>query len=96
MTNMEIIMEVMATQNIDEELNTFSRWKSLGYRVKSGEHGIETRLWKKTKRKNEAPADSDEETKKKYSDGFYLAKSYLFKKSQVEKIQEGDNDTRTN
>lgn len=89
MTNLEIIMAEMVTRNITEELHTFNKWKSLGYKVRKGEHGIETRLWKyNNKKKEEAPEDSDEETKKKYKSGFYLAKSYLFKQSQVEKIEE--------
>ena len=89
MTNMEIIMLEMTTRNIDEELHTLMKWKSLGFKVKKGEHGIETRLWKynpKKKEQNNAPEDADEETKQKYKSGFYLAKAYLFKASQVERI----------
>lgn len=91
MTNAQIILLVQATNNINEELHTFAKWKSLGYKVKKGEHGIETRLWKykgKKDKKEEVPEDADEETKKKYDNGFYLAKAYLFKESQVEKIEE--------
>lgn len=91
MTNAQIILSVMALNGINDELHTFNKWKSLGFKVKQGEHGIETRLWKYTKNKKnkeEAPADADEETKKQYNNGFYLAKSYLFKQSQVEKIEE--------
>lgn len=90
MTNLQIILTEMMTRNITEELHTFNKWKSLGYKVKRGEHGIETRLWKynNKKKKEEVPDDADEETKKKYNNGFYLAKSYLFRQSQVEKIEE--------
>ena len=41
MTNAQIILLVQATNNINEELHTFAKWKSLGYKVKKGEHGIE-------------------------------------------------------
>lgn len=89
MTNAEIILTEQITRGITEELHTFSKWKSLGFKVKAGEHGIETRLWKYNKKhKEEVPDDADEETKKKYRSGFYLAKSYLFKRSQVEEIKE--------
>jgi hypothetical protein len=89
MTNTEIILMEQATRGITEELHTFQKWKSLGFKVKKNEHGIETRLWKfNPKNKEEMPEDADEETKKKYKNGFYLAKSYLFKQSQVEKIEE--------
>ena len=50
MTNAEIILMEQATRGITEELHTFSRWKSLGFKVKAGEHGIETRLWKYNKK----------------------------------------------
>ena len=91
MTNAEIIMLEMATRNITEELHTFQKWQSLGFKVKKGEHGIETRLWKynpKRTEQNDVPEDADEETKKKYKSGFYLAKAYLFRESQVERIEE--------
>lgn len=91
MTNNQIILTEMATRNITEELHTFQKWKSLGFKVKSGEHGIETRLWRynknKEQNKKELPENADEETKKKYNSGFYLAKAYLFTRSQVEKIE---------
>lgn len=96
MTNNQIIMLEMATRNITEELHTFQMWKSLGFKVKKGEHGIETRLWKynpknKEQNKKDMPEDADEETKKKYNNGFYLAKAFLFTKSQVERIEESDD-----
>ena len=88
MTNSQIIIQEQETRGIKEELHTFQMWKSLGYKVKRGEHGIETRLWKySNKKKEDAPADADAETVKKYNSGFYLAKSYLFKRSQVEEIE---------
>ena len=92
MTNNEIIMQEMVTRNITEEIHTFQMWKSLGYKVKQGEHGIETRLWKfnpknKEQNKEDLPENTDEETKQKYNNGFYLAKAYLFTRSQVEKIE---------
>lgn len=49
-----------------------------GLHCKKGEHGLETRLWKKTKPKK----DSDDESH------FFMCKAYLFKLSQVERIKE--------
>jgi len=88
MTNLEIIATVMTLNKITEELHTFSRWKSMGYSVKKGEHGIETRLWKFNTKAAEAEAsdDDDEDTKQMHHSGYYLAKSFLFKRSQVEEI----------
>lgn len=75
-------------------LHSIMGWKQRSprgyeYRVKKGEHGIETRLWQKRKKKagtNEL-SDSQEEIMR----DFYLAKTYLFDQSQVEllRIEEG-------
>lgn len=57
------------------------------YRIKKGEHGIETRLWKK--RKEDSKQENVENTKRY----FYLTKTYLFSESQVElvKVEEKEN-----
>ena len=48
--------------------------------VRKGEHGLECRLWrKKTSKKIDNDKDPSEDN------GFYLTKSYLFTKEQVEK-----------
>ena len=59
-TNREIIMMEMALRDIQEEVHTFSKWKSLGYQVKKGEKALfQTRLWKTRKGKNVQQEDSE-------------------------------------
>lgn len=74
-------------------LHTFRGWEAAGkrdgvtYRIKRGEHGIETKLWKKKMTKK---TDSDKENPAagETKDEFYLAKAYLFWKDQVEEAVE--------
>ncbi len=86
MTNNQIIADIAASiygvaavkEMIEREteipLHTAAGWKARGpYRIKKGESGIETRLWKVRKDKAEA---------------FYMAKAYLFREDQVEFITE--------
>ena len=82
MTNVEILAAECATRGIDEEVHTFAKWKSLGYKVKHGEKALfNTMLWKQSTKiiKN----DEDEEEKKT---SMYMTKSFLFGRHQVEKI----------
>lgn len=96
MTNEQIIADVAISRGIytgeeiasfvnagkDIPLHTFKGWTARGnYRIKPGEHGIETRLWKKKKKKDE---DNEELTDR----DFYLAKAFLFTKDQVEEVKE--------
>ena len=96
MTNAQIIATVAAEHKlpVDTILHTFAMWKKLGFSVKKGEHGIETRLWKynpKFAQKQAADEQEDEEDTKLRKSGFYLAKAYLFTQAQVEVIkQEAD------
>jgi len=72
-------------------LHTLQGWALRGYKVRKGEHGIETRLWKKKNRKGGNPNEKDGSAAD--PDGkaqFYLAKSYLFYKDQV--IPAGEED----
>lgn len=63
-------------------LHTLSGWSSRGkYKIKAGEHGIETRLWKKKIVSSGEKGNSNK--------GFYLAKAYLFTESQIE-LREAD------
>ncbi len=66
-------------------LHTLKGWEIRHFRVREGEHGIETRLWKRKKRKNDVP---DEDTSGQAPEGrdFYLAKAFLFREDQVEPI----------
>lgn len=41
-------IEKLESEGKDLPLHTLSGWKKRGYKVKNGEHGIETRLWKKS------------------------------------------------
>lgn len=93
MTNEQIIADVAISAGIytaeeieafieegkEIPLHTFKGWLSRGnYRVKAGEHGIETRLWKKKERKK-----SDSENEEDDKRNFYLAKAFLFSENQV-------------
>lgn len=96
MTNSEIIQAECNVRGIEEEVNTFAYWKKIGYRVKQGEHALfETRLWKK-RNKTQVAIEQDEQSESQDYDsendsrmnklGFYLVKSYLFGRHQVEPI----------
>lgn len=88
-TNKEIISLEMATRGIEEEVHTFAMWKSLGYQVKRGEKALfQTMLWKMKKGKKQDDNNEeqqDDKEVKKYNN-FFMAKSSLFGRSQVELI----------
>ena len=89
-TNREIIMMEMALRDIQEEVHTFSKWKSLGYKVKKGEKALfQTRLWKTRKGKKtqeDTENNVDNNDKQPNTNNFFLAKSSMFSRSQVEPI----------
>ena len=93
-TNKEIISLEMATRGIEEEVHTFAKWKSLGYQVKRGEKALfQTMLWKMSKgKKQDNIENTDNENNendnkdKKKQPHFFLAKSSMFGRSQVELI----------
>ena len=92
-TNKEIILGEVLIRNIQEEVHTFQKWKSLGYQVKKGEKALfQTNLWKMSKKKqkenneNETDNNDNNENKTKKSNYFFMAKSSLFGRSQVEPI----------
>lgn len=87
MTNAQILdqitVEAIEAGTIEngESLHTFQYWKQCGYSVRKGEHAkAVTKLWKRSHRKND---EEEEET-----DSWFLAKSFLFSSSQVEKLQQ--------
>ena len=95
MTNEQIIAEIaiqiygedavmdMINRGIEIPLHTVQGWAVRGpYKIKKGEHGIETRLWKKKNRKNGENDNSENSLKPE----FCLCKAYLFCAEQVEKI----------
>lgn len=66
---------------IPEPIHTFAMWKSMGYKVKKGEHAIaKFPIWKMSKGKKKT--DDDEEQKGR----MFLKTSHFFKASQVEKV----------
>lgn len=81
MTNLQIIALECANRGISEEVHTFAMWKSLGYKVKKGEHAkFEAQIWKhssKTIHNNDTDADETKES-------LYMTKAFFFGRSQVE------------
>ena len=86
MTNEQIIAEIAATIYSPEEIDVMTKdggeiplhtalgWRMRGpYKVKEGEKGIETKLWKRKKSSSEDQKDI-----------FYLSKANLFSREQVE------------
>lgn len=87
MTNAQIIFEECKLHNITEEVHTFAKWKSLGFKVKAGEHAIlTTSLWKMSNKKQDV--DNEESGEEVIQNSrMYLCKSFLFGKHQVEEIK---------
>ena len=72
----------LMSEGKDIPFHTYAVWRSLGFVPKKGEHGYETRLWK---RRDRIKAN-DEEDAEDHGD-FYYVKSYLFHISQCEKLE---------
>ena len=94
-TNKEIIFNEVLMRGITEDVHTYAKWKSLGYQVKKGEKALfQTMLWKKktkkSKKENTENVENEEGKEKKNNDYFFLAKSSMFGRSQVELITVGD------
>ena len=97
MTNEEIIIREAVSNNIftQEEVekyvskgmlipfHTFTTWREMGYKIKKGEKGLATHLWKYKSHKDK---DKDQEGEQKEGYCYYLAKAYLFTLDQVEKV----------
>lgn len=100
MTNEQIIYEIAvqlygdaAVQRMIEEdgeipLHTVQGWAQRGpYKIKKGEHGIATHLWRRKKKakstETEKMNEQDEENSDKNRE-FYLCKAFLFRADQVE------------
>lgn len=67
-----------------EPLHTFQKWKEMGFKVKKGEHAtVCTKLWKPKAKKF-----TDTNGEEKVENNFFLAKAYLFKLNQVERINQ--------
>lgn len=77
----EAVMQ-MHMDGVEIPLHTAQGWNARGnYRVKKGEHGIETRLWKKKKDNT-----YENEDKAVAKEQYYLCKAFLFRIDQVEMI----------
>lgn len=88
MTNMEIIEKSKIAHGIpvDTLLLTFNEWKRNGFMVKKGEHArLTVSIWKP--RKYKAETKDGEEIEQTDSSSFYLAKAFLFDRSQVEAME---------
>ena len=86
MTNEEIIQNTKKALGMGEfePLHTFQKWKEMGFKVKKGEHAVTcTKLWKPKAKKF-----TDENGEEKVENNFFLAKAYLFKLNQVERINQ--------
>lgn len=100
MTNEQIIADIAATiygedtvmtmlaTGEDIPLHTLKGWAARGpFRVKKGEHGLETKLWKKRKRiDKDVSEDENETTEESTNKDFYMAKAFLFRADQVELV----------
>lgn len=96
MTNEQIIegiaRELYGDDEIDDiqskgeeiPLHTVKGWEKRAYRVKQGEHGIETKLWKIRKHNKKATEDDKDQNAIVPKKNFYLTKAYLFTTKQVE------------
>lgn len=85
MTNLAILEQECRNRGITEVVHTFAKWKSLGYKVKQGEHALfSTQLWKYSKRTKHNDETNEDEEK----ESMYMTKAFLFGESQVEKIEE--------
>ena len=74
-----------------ETFHTFAEWKRMGYSVKKGQHAaLVCNLWKYTekpgKAAREAAAESGQDAPET-DPHFYMARSHLFRRLQVEKIR---------
>lgn len=108
MTNEQIIQDIasniygedavisMIESGQDIPLHTVKGWAARGpFRVKKGEHGLETRLWKKRKdRKGSDESDDKDDievSSEQIDRGFYMAKACLFRGDQVKIVREGES-----
>ena len=97
-TNQEIIFNEVLMRGITEDVHTYAKWKSLGYKVKKGEKAMFQTMLRKTKTKknkkddteNAENVENEEGKEKKNNNYFFLAKSSMFGRSQVELITVGD------
>ena len=69
------------------EYHTFEAWKARGYIVRRGEHAVLTvKLWKHSKKTSKSDQASGADTEE-ITEGFYLAKAFLFSSAQVDTLK---------
>lgn len=91
MTNAEIIASECAKREIEQEVHTFAKWKSKGFKVKKGEKALfDTMLWKFSEKGKPQQEESSEVKEDKAFRSMYMTKSYLFGESQVERIEDSN------
>lgn len=68
-----------------EPIHTFAMWKSLGYKVKKGEHAVaKLTIWKYSRNRNEEETNEEEQV----ASGHCFRKlAFFFSASQVEPIK---------
>lgn len=95
MTNEEVIMresielveqgKLALSDDLPEPIHTYQGWKSMGFKVKKGEHAIaKFAIWTPVKQKRK---DDDADDDKKPKMRMYLETACWFKSSQVEEIK---------
>ena len=74
-----------------ETFHTFAEWKRMGYSVKKGQHAaLVCNLWKYTEKPGKAAREAAAEAGQDAPETdphFYMARSHLFSRLQVEKIR---------
>lgn len=75
---------VYYTRKLQNITKYYKTWKEMGFKVKKGEHAtVCTKLWKPKAKKY-----TDTNGEEKVENNFFLAKAYLFKLNQVERINQ--------
>lgn len=81
MTNAEIIRINKALNGITEDAHTYAHWKSLGYKVRKGEHAaFKCTIWKANKKAVEVDGEEKEAV------NMFMKTAHFFTRSQVEEI----------
>ena len=83
--------DIITAELAADTFHTFAEWKKLGYSVKKGQHAaLVCNLWKYTEKPGKAARDAAAaagEDAPESDPHFYMAKSHLFNRLQVEKAK---------
>lgn len=81
MTNAEIIRINKALNGITEDAHTYAYWKTLGYKVRKGEHAaFKCTIWKARNKKTTVDGEEKETV------NMFMKTAHFFTRSQVDKI----------